>query len=298
MRIVSLLYHDVVQAGDFESSGFPGADAAIYKLEVSEFEEHLKAIHVAIDRPAIIRNLAQSNGGPTLLTFDDGGSSAQEYIADLLDRHGWRAHFFVTTDWIGQRGFLSPTQIRDLRTRGHIIGSHSCSHPPRLSHCSRNQLRQEWTNSIAVLSDILGETVDIASVPGGYYRRNVAETATEAGIRTLFTSEPRISSQVVNGCLVLGRFTIQQGVSAETAAAIAAGRAMNRFHQFAYWNIKKIAKTAGGTSWLRMRKWLLGKQLPPNGSGEKTPLLGKGGDNSRVATVRQQALNREGNRPY
>jgi len=97
------------------------------------------------------------------------------------------------------------------------------------------------------LSDILGETVDIASVPGGYYRRNVAEAAAEAGIRTLFTSEPRTSSQVVNGCLVLGRFTIQQGVPAVTAAAIAAGSATNRFHQFAYWNIKKIAKVAGGT---------------------------------------------------
>jgi len=259
MRVVSLLYHDVVQARDFESSGFPGADAAIYKLELSEFEEHIAAIHEVIDRPATVRELAHLNGRPTLLTFDDGGSSAHEHIADLLDRHDWRAHFFVTTDWIGQRGFLSPTQIRDLRTRGHVIGSHSCSHPPRMSHCSRNELRREWTNSIAVLSDILSETVDTASVPGGYYRRNVAEAAAEAGIRTLFTSEPRTSSQVVNGCLVFGRFTIQQGVPAVTAAAIAAGSATNRFQQFAYWNIKKIAKVAGGTRWLLMRKWLLAK---------------------------------------
>ena len=261
MRVVSLLYHDVVPPGDFECSGFPGGDAAIYKLELSEFEKHLTAIHNVIDRPTTISDFARSNGRPTLLTFDDGGSSARTCIVDLLGALGWRAHFFVTTNWIGQRGFLSSTQIRDLRARGHIIGTHSCSHPPRMSYCGRSELRQEWSDSIAVLSDILGETVDIASVPGGYYARNVAEAAAECGIRTLFNSEPRISSHIVNGCLVLGRFTVQQGIPPQTVASIAAGKVGSRFRQFAYWNIKKIAKTAGGTYWLRMRKWVLDKEM-------------------------------------
>src|SRR5262249_23924245 len=99
MRAVSLLYHDVVPPGDFECSGFPGGDAAIYKLELSEFEKHLTAIHNVIDRPATISDFARSNGPPTLLTFDDGGSSARTCIVDLLDALGWRAHFFVTTNW-------------------------------------------------------------------------------------------------------------------------------------------------------------------------------------------------------
>jgi peptidoglycan/xylan/chitin deacetylase (PgdA/CDA1 family) len=271
MRVVSLLYHDVVPPDDFESSGFPGGDSAIYKLELSEFEKHLEAICSVIDRPATVFDLARLSGLPTLLTFDDGGSSAHKYVADFLDALGWRAHFFVTTNWIGRHGFLSSTQIRDLRTRGHVIGTHSCSHPPRMSHCSRNELRQEWNDSIAVLSNILGETVNIASVPGGYYARNVAETAAESGIRILFTSEPRISSHIVNGCLVLGRFTVQQAVRPETAAAIVAGKIASRFQQFVYWNIKKIAKTAGGTHWLRIRKWVLERKC--NESDLRQPRL-------------------------
>jgi peptidoglycan/xylan/chitin deacetylase (PgdA/CDA1 family) len=259
MRVVSLLYHDVVTSGDFESSGFPGGDAAIYKLDLSEFERHLNAIQPVISRPVTVHELPHLHGRSTLLTFDDGGSSAHAYIADLLESLGWRAHFFVTTDWIGQRGFLSSAQIRELRSRGHLIGSHSCSHPSRMSYCNRNELFQEWNDSVGVLSDILSEQINLASVPGGYYGRHVAECAAEAGIRTLFTSEPRISSQVVNGCIVLGRFTIRQRVPPATVAAIAAGKIAPRFSQFAYWNLKKIAKTAGGTSWLRMRKWLLAK---------------------------------------
>jgi hypothetical protein len=73
MRVVSLLYHDVVPSGDFESSGFPGGDSAIYKLELSEFEKHLMAIHNVIDRPATVLDFARLSGLPTLLTFDDGG---------------------------------------------------------------------------------------------------------------------------------------------------------------------------------------------------------------------------------
>jgi peptidoglycan/xylan/chitin deacetylase (PgdA/CDA1 family) len=260
VRAISLLYHDVVQPGHFRASGFPGSDASIYKLELPEFERHLRAIHSAIQRPPLtVPELEDISTCPLLLTFDDGGVSAHEHIAGLLEAYGWRGHFFVTADWIGRNGFLNPAQIRDLQARGHFMGSHSCSHPPRMSYCTRRQLHREWNDSIAVLSEILGRKVDLASVPGGYYDRNVAEEAAEAGINTLFTSEPQSTSQVVDGCAVMGRYTIQQGVGPATAAAIACGKILPRYQQLAFWNAKKVAKAAGGTSWLRLRKWILAR---------------------------------------
>jgi len=39
-----------------------------------------------------------------LLTFDDGGVSCHGPVADVLDRMGWRGHFFVPTDLIGRQG--------------------------------------------------------------------------------------------------------------------------------------------------------------------------------------------------
>jgi len=262
VRAISLLYHDVVLPGRLSSSGFPGGDADIYKLTLPDFERHLDAIRSALPKPAIIASelgdIDISHTRP-LLTFDDGGVSAHQYVARLLETVGWRGHFFVTTNWIGKEGFLNPSQIRDLHARGHSIGSHSCSHPARMSYCSREQLRREWTESIAVLSDILGTTVDVASVPGGYYGRNVAEEAADAGIKTLFNSEPQTQAHVVNGCWILGRYTIKDSVTPGTAAAMASGRFLPRFQQFAYWNTKKLLKTAGGSSWIRMRKWVLAR---------------------------------------
>ena len=102
MRAISLLYHDVVLPGQHSSSGFRGGDADIYKLGRPDFEGHLNAIRSAIPGPPItISQLGDTSDAPVLLTFDDGGVSAHEHVADLLDAFGWRGHFFVTTNWIG-----------------------------------------------------------------------------------------------------------------------------------------------------------------------------------------------------
>ncbi|MEM9488924.1 MAG: hypothetical protein AAGC55_07250, partial [Myxococcota bacterium] len=50
MRAYSLMYHDVVAPGDFESSGFPGGSAAIYKLERPHFEDHVRAVSASADQ--------------------------------------------------------------------------------------------------------------------------------------------------------------------------------------------------------------------------------------------------------
>lgn len=258
MRAIAIMYHDVVERGRWDESGFPGADAALYKLEREQFAAHLSAIaaHVT-EPPATVTQLADANRTPLFLTFDDGGRSAYSVVAGMLEAHGWRGHFFVTANRLETPTFLSRREARELHGRGHVIGSHSLTHPSRMSHCTPAELRREWTESIELLSDALGERVTSASVPGGYYSRAVAEAASEAGIETLFTSEPTLSVRRTNSCLVFGRLTVQRWMSAETAAALACGRVAPRLRQVLYWNAKKATKRVGGEYYLRLRKALL-----------------------------------------
>jgi peptidoglycan/xylan/chitin deacetylase (PgdA/CDA1 family) len=188
------------------------------------------------------------------LTFDDGGVSAYSQIADELEERGWRGYFFVATDWIGKAGFLNPLQIRELRRRGHIIGTHSCSHPSRISFHTLGDIIHEWRRSSGILSDILGEHVVTASVPGGYYSEKVARAAAIAGLQTLFTSEPTTHTNLIEGCTIKGRFMIQRDTSARTAAAIARGAILPQFQQLVWWNSKKVLKAVGGRAWLNFRK--------------------------------------------
>jgi len=236
----ALMYHDVVASGEDDSSGFPGRDAALYKITPDTFAAHLDAIQ-----------------GDVIVTFDDGGRSACA-AADLLEARGRIGHFFVTTNYIGTRGFLTDGEIRELAQRGHVVGSHSCSHPLRMGHCSSSQLLDEWSRSRAILSEIVGADVDVASVPGGDFAPQVAEAAARAGITRLFTSEPTGDARHAFGLMLIGRFAIQRWTTAETAAALAAGAWLPCARQAVLWNTKKMTKRLGGERYLQIRKLLLG----------------------------------------
>ena len=263
MRTTALLYHDIVPENRYEMSGFQSPDADIYKLESEEFRRQLQAIAAqsgVMVKPVTTTDL-DGNGRHLLLTFDDGGVSAIFYTAPILEEYGWPGHFFITTDHIGRPGFLDETQLRALRQRKHVIGSHSCSHPFRMPACSATQLDREWRDSVRRLEDILSEAVITASIPGGYYGRQVASAAAAAGIKALFTSEPVTKTGIVDGCLVIGRFCVQQGVSAEWVSAVVADRALPRAQRFLAWNGKKLLKKVGGSVWLSARKTILARRV-------------------------------------
>lgn len=267
MRAISLIYHDVVERSGHQASGFPSADAALYKLEPDLFERHLAAIAASTSMPPVLvteleaagKGLAEAlspQARPWMLTFDDGGASSHDPIAGLLEARGWRGHFFMTTDYAGKPGFLTSGQIRDLRDRGHLVGTHSCSHPLRFASLSFERMRREWSDSASALGDILGEQVAIASLPGGQFSKKAAAAAAEAGIRILFTSEPVVRMEEVDGCLVIGRYSIQRWTPPAEAAGIAAGRFAPRFRQWVWWEVKKAAKAVAGEKYLRLREAL------------------------------------------
>lgn len=258
VRAIALAYHDVIPREAPEASGFPGPDARRYKLTVEQFTAHLEAIGAALGaRPVQLAEELQAHPCPLLLTFDDGGASAHHPVAGLLEERGWRGHFFVPTAFVGQPGFLTGEQMRELRRRGHLIGSHSCSHPRVMRACSGAQLRREWRDSVAALADLLGEAVTVASVPGGYYSAAVAAAAAEAGIRTLFHSAPVAAGRLEGGCLVLGRYAVMAGTSPRECAGLAGGRWWPAFRQKLLWNAKQAVKDISPGAYLRVRDFLV-----------------------------------------
>ena len=257
--MTALMYHDVVAAGDEDSSGFPGRDAALYKVTPETFAAHLDAIAEATRQPERHSPYPPDPRDPPglIVTFDDGGASAMA-AADLLEARGFVGHFFITTNYIGTRGFAGEGDLRELARRGHVIGSHSRSHPLRMGHCTVAQMLDEWRGSRAILSDILGADVRVASVPGGDFSMPVADAAAQAGITTLFTSEPSAQTQQLSGLTLAGRFTIQRWTTAKTVAALAAGSWLPRARQAAVWNAKKLTKRLGGERYLQLRRLLIG----------------------------------------
>ena len=258
MRQVSLMYHDVVASGCWDESGFPGAAAAHYKLENGEFARHLDVLMRSGLSFGIVDVRAPSPGPQCLLTFDDGGASAVRVGAALTARD-MRGHFFITTSRIGTPGFVSAQDLRGLRRAGHVIGSHSHTHPAEISRLPARQLREEWQLSVERLGDLLGEPIEVASIPGGFYSDAVARAAESAGIRVLFTSEPTTRVGVADTCHVLGRYALWRGMDARQALALARGEGGVRARQWLTWNLKKPAKRWAGPAYRFARTHLLGE---------------------------------------
>ena len=257
MQALSLEYHDVVDGSSFDVSGFPGAGPASYKLTRADFERHLDAIARAVRRSpsrAVDWLTETITSRPLFLTFDDGGVAASMCIAEALERRGWRGHFLVTAQRIGSPTFLSAAHIRELHAGGHVIGTHSYSHPTRMGACSPEQILDEWRRSAGILADILAEPVVIGSVPGGFYKRSVAEGAALAGLRLLFTSAPTTDCWMVDGCRVAGRYTLRRWSSASTAAALAAGRLRPRASQWLLYRSLNLMRTIAGDRYTRVRE--------------------------------------------
>jgi peptidoglycan/xylan/chitin deacetylase (PgdA/CDA1 family) len=211
--VASLGYHDVTDQPS--ESGFQRNGAVAFKLGARQFHQHLDRIALSGITPALVTDIDLTRPGRhLLLTFDDGGKSAVR-IGDELCRRGWRGHFFITTGLIGRRTFLTAGEIRHLRRSGHLVGSHSHSHPDIYRELQWEQMIVEWRRSSDLLAQLLGEPCSSGAVPGGEISADVLRSAGAAGLRYLFTSEPSVRPQIASGCWILGRFCVKTSTSAD-----------------------------------------------------------------------------------
>lgn len=207
MKYLTFLYHEVVD--DPSESGFQRKSALPYKHKVQEYYDNIDIIVKNSNNITTINDL----GGEeevTLITFDDGGKSAM-LAADYLEQNSIRGHFFITTSLIGDKFFLSEDQILELHKRGHIIGSHSHTHPNVFKSLSLKEMQHEWSESKAILERILGTEVTSCSIPGGDANRDAYISAKECGYKYIFDSEPIVKERKVDDALVLGRICPKTG---------------------------------------------------------------------------------------
>ena len=101
-----------------------------------------------------------------IVTFDDGSESLYRY-RDIISSKGKTQIFFIRTDKINRRKYLSSSQIQSL-SKNLNIQSHSHSHYNHFL-LSNDRIRQEGLVSKEILEQITGEPVKNYAFPGGYW---------------------------------------------------------------------------------------------------------------------------------
>jgi len=184
-------YHEITD--DPSASGFQRTGARPYTLTPRAFAAHLDQMAASEARPMRVTDIDFTRSGRCLvLTFDDGGKSAV-HAGDALARRGWTGHFFIVSSLIGTRTFATASDIRYLASCGHVVGTHTHTHPDIFPDLTPERMLEEWRTSGDAISEIVGAPCLTASVPGGDISRQVLESAARAGVQYLFTSEPWLS---------------------------------------------------------------------------------------------------------
>lgn len=234
---LTLMLHDVTAAdGHADDSGFPGAGAGLYKIDED-----------------VLVEMADAPGAHEVeWTFDDGGASAVDVIAPVLTDRGLVGTFFVATSRIGTPGFVDRAGLRRLAELGHRIGSHSHTHPDRLPALGRARILEEWRRSVGVLEDVLGTTVDSASVPNGFADSAVLDAGAEAGLRHVYTSVPTLRRHHHGPVRVIGRFAVLATHDPSRLRALVSGAAAPRWRQQARWHGLTVPKTVLGPAYPRL----------------------------------------------
>src|SRR3954468_13012897 len=119
-------------------------------------------------RPAAASGCSTPSRGPTSPSPSTTAAHRRCSPTRCSRSAGWRGHFYVTTDRVGTPGFLDAEGARDLADRGHVIGSHSHTHPRYMGKLSREELLFEWGHGREVLTEILDSAPDSGAIPGGY----------------------------------------------------------------------------------------------------------------------------------
>lgn len=165
-----------------------------YVLKLERFREQLEYLHTEGFSTFLIEELLDMKAWPeksVILTFDDGHESNFTLALPMLQQFGFKAVFFITTDWIDTPHYMTTEQIKSLHNAGMGIGSHGLSHK-FLDDMNDNEIMRELHDSMEKLAQVTGGNILSFSAPGGRSRHSVAAIAEGIGYRFLYTSQPGI----------------------------------------------------------------------------------------------------------
>jgi peptidoglycan/xylan/chitin deacetylase (PgdA/CDA1 family) len=255
--VVFLMYHELESPGRPLCQAEPGY--VRYILSAVDFRLQMEMLKRAGWKGVSVGEAVGSFADKTVaITFDDGCETDLLDAAPILREFDFGGTFYVTTGFLGKRGYLSDSQLKELHGLGFEIGCHSMTHA-YLTDLNDKDLHREVAEAKNRLEQILGTTVHHFSCPGGRFNQRVAEAAREAGYQTVATSRIQINSRASDR-LALGRVAVLRSTSPALFQELYRGRNLWRM------NLKTQMRAAakkllGNSAYDRLRSAMLGR--PP-----------------------------------
>jgi peptidoglycan/xylan/chitin deacetylase (PgdA/CDA1 family) len=122
-----------------------------------------------------------------VVTFDDAWADNHTHALGPLVEHAIPALLYVPSRKLGDPGYMTVTQLREMVAAGVEVGAHSRTHPD-LRACTDAELESEVRGGREDLEDLLGRSVPDFAYPTGYLDDRVVAAVVAAGFRSAVTT--------------------------------------------------------------------------------------------------------------
>jgi len=240
------MYHELEIPGRPPCQSEPGY--LRYVLAKADFHSQIQWLHQAGWRGIGVGEALESQNDwerqGVVFTFDDGCESDLLSAVPILKQAGYNATFYVILGFIGQRGYMNRTQIRELSALGFEVGCHSMTHT-YLTDLDDRRLHREIAEAKTQLEDVIGEPVKHFSCPGGRYNPRVIQVARDAGYRSVANSRIHGNTPTTDP-FALGRIAILRETGLPAFQGICRGEGFWKMQL--HDSLRNIAKQAMGNS--------------------------------------------------
>ncbi len=253
-----LMYHALENL--HHPAGAKGPGEQLYVLQAGQFREQMEYLHREGFSTYLLEELAvmpDRPGKAVVITFDDGHESNYSIAIPQLKEFGFRAEFFVTSQWVGTPNYLKPDQIRMISSEGMAIGAHGASHA-FICDLDDAGLDVELREPQLILSSLIDKPIISFSAPGGRIDSKMEQVARRFGYTILCGSNPGFLDSTTMDS-VIPRLAIRNSYSLQEFASLVSGDcSFLRRMVFRTKVLNIMKKTIGNRWYVRFRNMILG----------------------------------------
>lgn len=130
-----------------------------------------------------------------VIAMDDGNKSAYTIAYPILRKYGYTATLFIYTDFVGiSKGAITWEQLREMKTAGFEVGSHTKSHSDLTKQREgesdaeyKARVKDELLDSKRLLDKNLGQDTVYLAFPYGRYNERVLAICEQVGYKLGFS---------------------------------------------------------------------------------------------------------------
>jgi peptidoglycan/xylan/chitin deacetylase (PgdA/CDA1 family) len=124
---------------------------------------------------------------PVIVSLDDGDADQYTNALPIFEEYHVPAIFFIISARVGQPGYMTWDQIKELSVSGMTIGSHGVNHDD-MANMDEINLKLESEKSKQILEQNLGVKINFFAYPGGANSKQTIQAMKNAGYLSAVTT--------------------------------------------------------------------------------------------------------------